>query len=515
MRIRLGLAVASLAALTFSLLSFSRHGAGFDAYRLDLDVYRIASLTFLHGGNLYHGLPPTSSGVALPFTYPPFAAVLLTPLAMVPMTVASMVVTLASITLMGFTLREFTRSLSSGPLAEGLRLSIWWLLPVALFLEPVHSTLEYGQVNIALLALVSLDCLRPDPRWPRGALTGLAAAMKLTPAAFILFFLLRRDWRAAVTAAGSFAAATGTAFALDWHDSVQYWTHVITNTSRPGNPASASNQAISGLIARAGLDPQTHAGTIAWLALSAAVVVVTILGMRRALAADEPAWALSLNAFAGLLVSPISWTHHWVWAEPALLVLAVLAMRHSWRAGLPATAAGLAIFAVSPSWLLPSGHDAELRWAPWEQAAGNSYVIFAATVLLLSAFAAYRPRPVLADRYLHVPARSSLLRGRDSARRPAISLAVLLNADSGNRASILPKEHPAGFAASGDPLPGPRRAAAGRDRARLRRTLLSGDAPAARSGVEGLVADDCPQGGDMCVICCPPGPRQGQAGPHS
>ncbi|MGH3200528.1 MAG: glycosyltransferase 87 family protein [Streptosporangiaceae bacterium] len=392
MRVRLCLAVVSLAALTFSLLTFSRHGVGFHAYRLDLDVYRLGGLAFLRGENLYHGLPPTSSGVALPFTYPPFAAVLLSPLAMVPMTVASVVVTLASIALTAVTLREFTRSLSSGPLPAGRRspigprLSIWWLLPVALFLEPVHSTLEYGQVDIALLALVSLDCLRPDPRWPRGALTGLAAAVKLTPAAFVLFFLLRRDWRAAATAAGSFAAATAAAFALDWHDSVQYWTHVIFDTSRAGNLAFAGNQSLPGLIARAGLDPQAHAGLIAWLALSAAVIVVTVLGMRRALSAADPAWALALNAFAGLLVSPISWTHHWVWAEPALLVLAVLATRHSSRAGLAAVAAGLVTFAVSPAWLLPSSHDAGLLWAVWKQVAGNSYVIFAAGALLLSAF---------------------------------------------------------------------------------------------------------------------------------
>ena len=60
--------------------------------------------------------------------------------------------------------------------------------------------------------------------------------------------------------------------------------------------------------------------------------------------------------------SPISWTHHWVWAEPALLVLAVLAWRHSWRAGLAAVAAWLVTFAVSPAWLLPSGHDTGPRW---------------------------------------------------------------------------------------------------------------------------------------------------------
>jgi alpha-1,2-mannosyltransferase len=141
----------------------------------------------------------------------------------------------------------------------------------------------------------------------------------------------------------------------------------------------------------------------AWLALSAAVVAVTVPGMRRALAAAEPAWALSLNAFAALLISPISWTHHWVWAEPALLVLAVLAWRHSWRAGLAAVAAGLVTFAVSPAWLLRSGHGTGPRWAPWEQVAGSPYVIFAAAVLLLSAFAGYRARPLLVNRDVHVP----------------------------------------------------------------------------------------------------------------
>ena len=87
---------------------------------------------------------------------------------------------------------------------------------MALFLEPVHSTVEYGQVNIVAASpwWPWTACAR-DPRWPRGALTGLAAAVKLTPAAFVLFFLLRRDWRAAATAAGSFAAATGATFALD------------------------------------------------------------------------------------------------------------------------------------------------------------------------------------------------------------------------------------------------------------------------------------------------------------
>ena len=150
------------------------------------------------------------------------------------------------------------------------------------------------------------------------------------------------------------------------------------------------------MLARAGLDPHSPAGAVTWLALSAVAVAVACLGMRRALAASADAWALSLNALAGLLISPISWSHHWVWGELAVLTLALL----SWRGraarpaeagpmpvglGLAIAAAGAVMFAVSPQWWFPSGGDRELHWAAWEQAAGSSYVIFAAVVLLAAA----------------------------------------------------------------------------------------------------------------------------------
>ena len=128
-----------------------------------------------------------------------------------------------------------------------------WLLPAALLLEPVRNTLAYGQINIVLMALVALDCLTEAPRWPRGALIGLAAAVKLTPAAFVLFFLLRRDYRAAAAAGVSFAAATAAGFVLAGHDSVRYWTAAVFQTGRIGNPATPANQCLQAVLARAGL----------------------------------------------------------------------------------------------------------------------------------------------------------------------------------------------------------------------------------------------------------------------
>ena len=396
------LAAVNLAAVTFFLLSYSRHGVAYGPYRIDLDVYRIGGRVWLSGGNLYGRLPPTRAGVRLPFTYPPAAAVLLSPFSLVPMTVAVTVLTLVTIALLAVVLAVVLRHLG-GP-RGGPLWALAWLLPPALFLEPVRDTLAFGQVNVALMALVTLDCLTDIPRWPRGALVGLAAAVKLTPLAFVLFFLLRRDYRAGLTAALSFAAVTAAGFAVAWHDSVRYWTGTVFQTGRIGNPASPSNQCIQAALARAGLGPPTALGIAAWLALSALAIVAACRGMRYAFAASQDCWALSLNAFATLLISPVSWSHHWVWCAPAVLTLAALSSRHRARLPLAAAGAGLLIFATAPqSWFPPGAAGREPQWAAWQQAIGSSYVLFAALMLLLSAGALLTP---LTRPSVHEPRRS-------------------------------------------------------------------------------------------------------------
>lgn len=64
------LVAVNLAAVAFFLLSFSWPVLGFGPYGIDLDVYRIGGQVWLHGGDLYGSLPPTRSGVRLPFSYP-------------------------------------------------------------------------------------------------------------------------------------------------------------------------------------------------------------------------------------------------------------------------------------------------------------------------------------------------------------------------------------------------------------------------------------------------------------
>jgi alpha-1,2-mannosyltransferase len=384
------LVAVNLAAVAAFLLSYSRYGVGFGPYRIDLGVYRFGGRTWLRGGNLY-GQVLVTGGLRLPFTYPPIAAIVLAPLALLPMTAAGTVLTVGSVALAAVVLGVFLRRLAGS--AAGSLWAAAWLLPAALLLEPVRTTLAYGQINIVLMALVTLDCLTAEPRWPRGVLTGLAAAVKLTPAAFVLFFLLRRDYRAAAVAGGSFAAATAAGFALAGRDSARYWTTVVFQTGRIGGPATATNQSIVAVLARAGLDPHTTLGLAIWLGLSALVVIVACRGMRHAFAASHDCWALSLNAFAALLISPISWSHHWVWCVPGLLTLAYLGRRHRHRLAMAVAAGGLVLFATAPQWWLGRFADPELRWAAWQQAIGSSYVLFAVLVLILSACGQLTPPP--------------------------------------------------------------------------------------------------------------------------
>ncbi len=397
--------MVNLAAVTVFLLYVTPHGVAFGPYHIDLGIYRLAGQVWLRGGDLYAHLPPPPVGPHLPFTYPPIAAVLLSPFSLVPMPVAGTVFTLGSVALLATVARMLLRRLP-GPATRSWW-AIAWLLLLAIGLEPVRDTLYFGQVNIILMTLVTLDCLLRAPRWPRGALVGLAAAVKLTPAAFVLFFLLRRDLRAAATAGASFLAATAAGFLLDRRGSVQYWTCYLFQTKRIGGSTYASNQSILGLLTRAGLDPGTLAGAAAWLALSAVVLAAACQGMRAAFAASQAPWALSLNAFAGLLISPISWSHHWVWCVPALLAFAAATFRDHVRLPWATAVSGLFVFATSPQLWQPSSTQRELHWTVWQQAVGNSYALFAIAVLLLSACRKPPPASSPAARAAIVPGDNS------------------------------------------------------------------------------------------------------------
>lgn len=348
-----------------------------NVYRLDLDVYRISAQRWLHGWPLYDLFPVTRVGPPLGFTYPPVAAVFFSPLVVLPLGVDSLLVTLASAALVGVVVWLILH-------VQGYLPRWWWVvaaMPAALLLEPVAKTLELGQINLLLLTAMLADGLRKRVLWPRGLLTGLAAAVKLTPLVGLLFFLLRGDRKAVRIGLLSFAAAAGVAALLAPRDSLRYWTSTVFAVNRIGDPRRAETQNLRAVVVRLGLTEP--AGTAVWAMAVAVVVGLAAVAVRKALRAEQPGLALVLVGMAGVLASPMSWSHHWVWCVPALLILADLG-RHYWMPRLLAVA-GLMLFLVPPQMLLPHGAGAERSWALWQQVAGAGYVWWA--LLLLAAAA--------------------------------------------------------------------------------------------------------------------------------
>lgn len=278
----------------------------------DLRVYYGAVNSWIHhGGGLYdYRVPGTTYG----FTYPPFAAVSMLPMALVGLRTAIAGSLLLNLAALAWVLHILT---------EGAWRRYGWFgcalgaCMLALF-EPLRDTFSFGQVNLLLLALVLTDAwlLRTGrDRWA-GVGIGLAAAIKLTPAVFIGLLLLARRWRAAAVATAVTAGATAFAAWVAPGASRFYWTEALWDTSRVGRLEYVSNQSLQGILARLGESDRRVWG----LAVLVILGIWTWRTLQAVAAADWPA-AFALTGLTACLVSPITWVHHLVWLLPSFAVL--------------------------------------------------------------------------------------------------------------------------------------------------------------------------------------------------
>lgn len=386
------------ALLAITALGYTTWRAlGSTPYHIDVDVYRMAAQAWRDGRALYGDdwFATQIDGTVLPFTYPPIAAVLFAPLTWVSLGAGTAMLTIASTLLLVVSITIVLTGLRVG--------EIWWrravvaaaIVAAAIWLnaEPIWANFDFGQVNAILMTLVIADCVPRRTHWPRGALLGVAVALKLTPAVFLLYFLLRRDGRAAVTTVASFLTATLIGFAAAWSDSWQYWTHTVSDTDRIGGATLNTNQNLAGALAR--LPLSEHQRSLLWVAGSLLVLTVLVWAARRVLRAGEPILALICVALFGLVVSPVSWSHHWVWMLPTVVVTAVLAYRYRAVALGALSAAGVALMMRSPIELLPEHHEAGAAW--WRQLAGTSYVWWALAVIVTAGATLNRDRQTAPD----------------------------------------------------------------------------------------------------------------------
>jgi alpha-1,2-mannosyltransferase len=380
MRLLVGVCVLSGLVLAWSAVHlYAQSPPAF----MDLDVYRKGVQAWWHGRDMYGPLPATIAGNQLPFIYPPFAAVFLGPLAVLPWTAAAITMLALSLGSLWVVVHLTVRHVWPEGGTRGAVLVTAAVVPLSLLTQPVRDTLWFGQVNLLLMALVALDCLVPHPKWPRGLLIGIAAATKLTPAVFVVYLLLRKDQRAALTATVTALAAVAVGFVASWSGSLRYWFGSSGGARSVSGSVYATNQTIDAFVARLGLRPGE--ATLWWLFGVAVVVLVALAAIRRAQVIAPAPLALSATACLGLLVSPTSWGHHWVYVVPGLIAMTGHAIRVRSAGWAVATVGTAVVFYVAPFQYLPGGGDRELRWTWLQQIPGNSYTITG--IALLAALA--------------------------------------------------------------------------------------------------------------------------------
>ena len=324
---------------------------------LDLHVYLWGGTLVRHLRDPYvHAYPPHH----LRFTYTPMAAGVFALLAAVDLPVVKLLVVAASIaSLMGvlwLTWGALGRERSGARLGATLAMAA-----VALWLEPVRQTLSFGQVNLVLMLIVVADLCLPDTRWWKGVGVGLAAGFKLTPLIFIPYLLLTRRFRAAAVAAATFAVTVLGSFVLLPKAAHHYWLErLFLNPNRLGNVHYVGNQSLYGAVLRLA-GSATAARPYQLLAEVLAGVAGLVLAAWASRRGQEMVGIL-VCALTGLLVSPVSWSHHWVWVAPMLVVLVDLASRRSPSLALSAGrrracwlgAAAVAAVFSGVLWVMPS-----------------------------------------------------------------------------------------------------------------------------------------------------------------
>ncbi len=380
-------AVVLVIATVCAVLRFFVNTGGV-VYHIDFDVYRAGGRAVLDSIPLYEGSFAVG-GITLPFTYPPLSALAFVPTAVLPTDVGAVLFNLVSLAALAATVavvlqaaaREAGRTLS--------RRTLWAVscavVPLAVWLWPVNSTLGYGQINVVLMLLVVADLLLPRTPWPRGMLIGLAAALKLTPAVFGLMFLLRRQWREAATSVVSGVAFSALAWLILPGDSHRYWTETISDPTRIGGLAYSANQSWRGVAARFTDGPgQEHL----WLVLAVVTAVAVIVVMLRQLAVGAVAAAVCTNSLLGLLASPVSWAHHWVWVLPMLVILGAA----WWWGRRPGALALFTVILLLSTVLVfhvwyPSKDNVELDWSLIMKVTGAEFVVLGVIWLVAGAVA--------------------------------------------------------------------------------------------------------------------------------
>jgi len=312
-----GIAVAAYAA------DIAAHPIAETLGWFDLNIYDNAGLITRHAPDTLYTwqfLP------GVKYLYTPFAALGFAAGSLLPWAVLKWLMTVVSLAAMVATVWFAFGQL--GWRGRDRSVAVLGVSAAALWTEPVLRSVQVGQIELVLMALIAWDLCQPDDRRWKGVGIGLAAGIKLVPLIFIPYLILAGKLRQAAVATAAFAATAAIGFAVLPHDSVKWWlTGYFLHAGNFANVGLGSllNQSLLALLTR------TPAGagsvTALWLALAALLAVLGLLAAAMLARCGRPTAGWVMCGVTGVLISPISWDNHWVWIVPVLAIGVDAAMR--------------------------------------------------------------------------------------------------------------------------------------------------------------------------------------------
>ena len=356
------------------------HGANF----VDLHVYLGGAATLDHPGTLYsYVYSEQTADFPLPFTYPPFAAVVFYPLHWLPFGLVAFGWQVAMMAALYGVVRISQRFIGV-PAGAGHRIAMAWTA-ITIWIEPLRNNFDYGQINV-FVTLAVLWAAYTTRWWLSGLLVGVASGIKLTPAIAGVYLVGVRRFGAAVFSAVVFLATIGISALVVGDDTRYYFTKLLGDAHRVGPIATSINQSWRGGLSRI-LGYDAGFGPPVLIAIALTAVLATLAW--RALDASDRLGKLLVVELFGLLLSPISWTHHWVWLVPLMIWLIYGPLRE--RRGARIVGWGwLVLTVIGVPWLLLFAQPTIWQISrPWYLAwAGLIYIVAALVTLAVIAASA-------------------------------------------------------------------------------------------------------------------------------
>ncbi|WP_433723296.1 glycosyltransferase 87 family protein [Actinoplanes sp. CA-051413] len=359
----------------------------------DLAVDRAAIMHALAGDGLYaYRSPLTHLGTALP----PPALFVVSPAVFLPLPLAGWLTALAGVAALGLSMIALV-----SPVARRYGRRPWPVVlaasALALTIEPVRAALGLGTLDLLAFGLVTADIValrrsawarsraawwpgRPASSPPRGRTpgdllrrgwstgawaglgVGLATALAVTPAFFIVYLAVTRQWRAALTATGTALSAALAAWLISPRETAAWLGEVLWRIDRTGPVDAIANQSLAGVLAR--IYDSATAPVLLWLSFSLLLIAVGLIRARAAHADGDEIAAFTLVGLTVAIVGPVTDTHELIWILPAVLILIDAAARRrvtsqrrppGRRPGMTfAVAAGMTylLFVLAPMWSL-------------------------------------------------------------------------------------------------------------------------------------------------------------------